>query len=322
MLGGAAKARREAEAGMDIGAEQLRESLDALALIEPAFAPAIGRIGYPPPRIRDRGFETMLRAIVGQQVSIKAAAAILARVEAATGGIDDPAKIAATSDDDLRAAGLSRQKILYVKSLADEVLSGRLDFHALPEDDEEGRRSVVTQLFGQGGESVWLQPPFFCDYGSNIFLGQRVFFNFNCVVLDVCEVRIGDYTLFGPAVQIYTAMHPLDPMLRRSQEFGKPVTIGSDVWVGGAAIVCPGVTVGSRTVIGAGSVVTRDLPEGVAAAAGRLTMSPSILRLPVATTTHPLRAAGRHSRRKMIFRFRNCRPEQAQCSSGMANGSQ
>ena len=89
-----------------------------------------------------------------------------------------------------------------------------------------------------------------------------MFFNFNCVVLDVCAVRIGDYTLFGPAVQIYTATHPLDADARRTQECGKPVEIGSDVWVGGAAIICPGVTIGSRTVIGAGSVVTRDVPDG------------------------------------------------------------
>ena len=86
-----------------------------------------------------------------------------------------------------------------------------------------------------------MQPPFFCDYGSNIELGERVFFNFNCVVLDVCQVRIGDFTLFGPAVQIYTPMHPINAELRRKQEFGKPIEIGSDVWVGGGAIICPGV---------------------------------------------------------------------------------
>ena len=111
-----------------------------------------------------------------------------------------------------------------------------------------------------------MQPPFFCDYGTNIALGERVFFNFNCVVLDVCPVRIGSFTLFGPAVQIYTATHPFDAELRRRQEFGKPVEIGSDVWVGGGAIILPGVRIGSRAVIGAGSVVTRDVPEGVFAA--------------------------------------------------------
>ncbi len=138
--------------------------------------------------------------------------------------------------------------------------------NATREDDPEGRRRILRELFAQGGESVWMQPPFFCDYGSNIILGERVFFNFNCVVLDVCRVTVGDYTLFGPAVQIYTATHPMNADLRRRQEFGKPVEIGSDVWVGGGAIFCPGVKVGSRTVVGAGSVVTRNLPDGVFAA--------------------------------------------------------
>lgn len=128
------------------------------------------------------------------------------------------------------------------------------------------RQQLLTELLGSGGDSVWLQPPFYCDYGSNIYLGQRVYFNFNCVVLDVCEVRIGDFTFFGPAVQIYAATHPLNAKLRRTQEFGRPVTIGSDVWVGGGAIICPGVTIGSGTVIGAGSVVTKHIPEGVVAA--------------------------------------------------------
>ena len=140
------------------------------------------------------------------------------------------------------------------------------DLNASHERDVDERRRILTEIFGSGGDSVWMQPPFYCDYGSNIHLGERVFFNFNCVVLDVCEVRIGDFTLFGPAVQIYTATHPMNAQLRRSQESGKPITIGSDVWVGGGAIICPGVTIGSRTVIGAGSVVTRDIPEGVFAA--------------------------------------------------------
>jgi maltose O-acetyltransferase len=132
--------------------------------------------------------------------------------------------------------------------------------------EESQRRQILQELFGAGGDSVQIQPPFFCDYGSNILLGERVFFNFNCVVLDVCPVRIGDYTLFGPSVQVYTARHPMDAHLRRGQEFGKPVEIGPDVWVGGGAIICPGVRIGGRSVIGAGSVVTRDVPEGVFAA--------------------------------------------------------
>jgi maltose O-acetyltransferase len=138
--------------------------------------------------------------------------------------------------------------------------------NATREAQQDERRRILGELLGKGGESVWMQPPFFCDYGSNIELGQRVFFNFNCVVLDVCRVRIGDFSLFGPAVQIYTPMHPLNAELRRRQEFGKPIEIGSDVWVGGGAIILPGVRIGSRAVIGAGSVVTRDIPDGVFAA--------------------------------------------------------
>lgn len=140
------------------------------------------------------------------------------------------------------------------------------DLNATRESKKESRRTILKQLFGQGGESVWMQPPFFCDYGSSILLGERVFFNFSCVVLDVCLVKIGDFTLFGPAVQIYTATHPMDAELRRKQEFGKPVEIGSDVWVGGGAIICPGVKIGSKTVIGTGSVVTRNIPDRVFAA--------------------------------------------------------
>jgi len=141
-----------------------------------------------------------------------------------------------------------------------------LDLNATREAQPDERRRILCELLGAGGDTVWLQPPFFCDYGANIRLGAKCFFNFNCVVLDVCQVRIGDHTLFGPAVQIYTATHPLDANLRRRQEFGKPVAIGSDVWVGGGAIICPGVTIGDRTVIGAGSVVTRDIPANVFAA--------------------------------------------------------
>ena len=140
------------------------------------------------------------------------------------------------------------------------------DLNATREAEAEERRRILTELFGGGGDSVWMQPPFFCDYGANIELGERVFFNFNCVVLDVCRVRIGDYSLFGPAVQIYTPMHPFNAELRRREEFGKPVDIGSDVWVGGGAIILPGVRIGSRAVIGAGSVVTRDIPAATFAA--------------------------------------------------------
>jgi maltose O-acetyltransferase len=138
--------------------------------------------------------------------------------------------------------------------------------NATREAEADARRAILRQLFAAGGESVWMQPPFFCDYGTNIELGERVFFNFNCVVLDVCRVRIGDFTMFGPGAQVLTPMHPMDAALRRREEYGKPVDIGADVWVGAGALILPGVTIGSRSVIGAGSVVTRDVPDGVFAA--------------------------------------------------------
>lgn len=138
--------------------------------------------------------------------------------------------------------------------------------NATREAEQEIRRELLKQIFPKGGDTVWMQPPFYCDYGWNIELGERVFFNFNCIVLDVCRIRIGDYTLFGPGVQILTPMHPLEAELRRKQEYGKPVDIGSDVWVGGGALILPGVRIGNKAVIGAGSVVTRDIPDGVFAA--------------------------------------------------------
>ena len=160
--------------------------------------------------------------------------------------------------------------------------------NASREKDQQIRRQILIDLFGRGGDSVWMQPPFFCDYGSNIVLGERVFFNFNCVILDVCQVTIGDFTLFGPAVQIYTATHPLNAELRRHQEFGKPIEIGSEVWVGGGAIICPGVKIGSKTVIGAGSVVTKDIPAGVLAVGNPC----RVVREIVDATIRPLNDSG------------------------------
>jgi maltose O-acetyltransferase len=172
--------------------------------------------------------------------------------------------------------GIEREKMLageMYDPLDPELVAARararelcLDLNASRESAVDARRALLRALLPIGGDTVWMQPPFFCDYGANIELGEKVFFNFNCVVLDVCRVRIGDYTLFGPAVQIYTPMHPFNAEQRRREEFGKPIVIGSDVWVGGGAIILPGVTIGSRTVIGAGSVVTRDVPEAVFAA--------------------------------------------------------
>ncbi|MEO5917781.1 MAG: sugar O-acetyltransferase [Luteolibacter sp.] len=134
------------------------------------------------------------------------------------------------------------------------------------ENQQDERRRILSELLCCATDAT-IQPPFHCDYGTNITLGSNVYFNFNCIVLDVMPVVIGDNTLLGPAVQIYTATHPLDAMERRGGlESAKPITIGSDVWIGGGAIICPGVTIGDRSVIGAGSVVTKSIPADVIAA--------------------------------------------------------
>ncbi|MDY6982942.1 MAG: sugar O-acetyltransferase [Pseudomonadota bacterium] len=137
--------------------------------------------------------------------------------------------------------------------------------NATLESQQDERRAILQQLFGSGGDSVWMQPPFYCDYGTNIHCGERVYFNFNCIVLDVCDVHIGGFTLFGPGVQILTPLHPLDAALRRKQEYGKPIHIGADVWIGAGAMILPGVRIGDRAVVGAGSVVTKDIPDDVLA---------------------------------------------------------
>lgn len=135
------------------------------------------------------------------------------------------------------------------------------------DDEEDLRNLLLSELIPQGGKGLWIEPPFYCDYGNNITTGEKVFFNFNCVVLDVMPVTIGSNVLFGPNVQIYTATHPMDWQERAKWlEFAKPIVIGSDVWIGGSAIINPGITIGDRSVIGAGSVVTKNIPADVFAA--------------------------------------------------------
>lgn len=154
--------------------------------------------------------------------------------------------------------------------LAEERLKARLLIKQLNEsreDQTEERRDILKQLLPNAGEGLWLQPPFYCDYGYNMQIGDKVFFNFNCVVLDVTMVTIGSRTMFGPNVQIYTATHPINHQQRSSGvEYAKPISIGEDVWIGGSVVICPGVRIGDRSVIGAGSVVTRDIPSDVFAA--------------------------------------------------------
>lgn len=132
-------------------------------------------------------------------------------------------------------------------------------------DQTKARKPLYQQLFGQIS-SAYIEPHFFCDYGSNIFLGERFYANHNCVILDAASVHIGDRVMLGPNVQIYTTSHPLDPTERATgKQYCAAVTIGDDCWIGGGAIILAGVTIGAGAVIGAGSLVNRDIPAGVVA---------------------------------------------------------
>lgn len=159
---------------------------------------------------------------------------------------------------------------LYLASdevLSDERLFARKLLKQLNESDPEDvrlRNQIFKELLGDIGKEFWIEPPFYCDYGYNIKAGRQVYFNFDCVILDVSQVVIGDRCLFGPKVQIYTATHPINWKVRGSLlEYGSPITIGSDVWVGGGAILCPGISIGDRSIIAAGAVVTKNVPADV-----------------------------------------------------------
>jgi maltose O-acetyltransferase len=125
----------------------------------------------------------------------------------------------------------------------------------------ENTKRIQLKLIPNAPESLYIEPPFHCDYGYNITCGDNVYFNVNCVVLDVMPVTLGNNVFCGPAVQIYTATHPLNAVQRRNEENAKAITIGNDCWIGGGTIICPGVTIGNGCVIGAGSVVTKDIPD-------------------------------------------------------------
>ena len=148
---------------------------------------------------------------------------------------------------------------------ADNLRADRLmrAYNATGADEGEGRAALLRELLGSMGEGVVVRPPFYCDYGYNIRLGRGTFVNIGCVFLDVVGIEAGDGCQIGTAVQVLTADHPRDPALRRQGfESGKPVRIGHNVWIGGGAIILPGVTIGDDAIIGAGSVVTRDVPAG------------------------------------------------------------
>ena len=162
---------------------------------------------------------------------------------------------------------------LYLASDASLVLERRNArrliriYNATTEDEAELRRQILVELLGAIGERCEIEPPFRCDYGSLIALGDNFYANFGCVILDCNRVTIGREVKFGPGVHVYAATHPVDPVVRASgRELGLPVTIGDGVWVGGGSIILPGVTIGEGSTIGAGSVVAKSIPSRVVAA--------------------------------------------------------
>jgi len=139
-------------------------------------------------------------------------------------------------------------------------------YNSTNEDEPDRRREILNELFGHAGKNIEIEPPFRCDYGTFISMGDHTFLNFDCVILDCNHVTIGERCLIAPGVHIYAATHPTNPEIRRSGlENTAPVTIGNNVWIGGRTVICPGVSIGDDVCIGAGSVVTRDIPSGMVA---------------------------------------------------------
>jgi maltose O-acetyltransferase len=169
----------------------------------------------------------------------------------------------------MRERMLAGDPYLFDSSLDDDTRRCRLllrTINAAKPDQDDERDAALRELLGGFGEGSNIRPPFRCEYGYQIRVGERVFANFGLVCLDVARITIGDDTRIGPGVQLLTPTHPLEPDVRRGGwESAEPITIGRNVWLGGAVVVCPGVSIGDDTVVGAGSVVTRDLPPGVLA---------------------------------------------------------
>jgi maltose O-acetyltransferase len=139
-------------------------------------------------------------------------------------------------------------------------------FNSLQPEEDRQRQELIRALFGSVGQKFEIKPPFRCDYGCHIYAQENLYINYDCIILDCNKVYIGNNVLLAPKVQIYTAYHPLNADMRRSGlEMAAPIKIGDDVWIGGGAIICPGVTIGDNTTIGAGSVVTKDIPANVVA---------------------------------------------------------
>lgn len=163
-----------------------------------------------------------------------------------------------TERRDAGLAYISDKDVLEEQVVCRKILQ-KLNF--MDRSDFEGISKVVRELLGKS-EDAWINPPFYCDYGKHIEVGKNFFANYNCTILDVARVKIGDNCQMAPNVAIYTAGHPVYPVTRNSAyEYGKEVTIGDNVWIGGNTVICPGVHVGDNVVIGAGSVVTRDIPD-------------------------------------------------------------
>ena len=157
----------------------------------------------------------------------------------------------------------------WLDGLREERMENKLKIHEYNltrPDDKKKMKEIIKNILGKTGEDVCVEQPFRCDYGKNIEVGNNFFANYNCVILDVAKVTIGKNVMFAPNVSIYTAGHPIHPESRNSgYEYGIPVTIGDNVWVGGSVVINPGVKIGNNVVIGSGSVVTKDIPDNVIA---------------------------------------------------------
>lgn len=172
-----------------------------------------------------------------------------------------------TEKEKMLSGELYRPEDEALSALRDEARNLCYVFNQTNENQKAYRRQIIHKLLGQVGENVNIHPSFHCDYGFPITVGDNFYANYDCIILDVCPVTIGDNVMLGPRVCIYTAEHPLDAAVRASGvESGKPVTIGNNVWIGGNTIINPGVKIGHNTVIGSGSVVTKDIPDNVIAA--------------------------------------------------------
>lgn len=155
------------------------------------------------------------------------------------------------------------------KDLTEERNTARslsAEYNSTAPSELERREDILKKLFKKCGKNVYIEPPFYCDYGSNIALGDNVYINFDCIILDVCNVSIGNNVFIAPRVSIFAASHPIDADIRNSLlEFGNPVNIGNSVWIGGNTVINPGVSIGDGSIIGSGSVVTKDIPANVIA---------------------------------------------------------